>query len=356
VGLGGELNSTSCVLLGDKAFVSQHIGDVENLETEQFLKDATDHLIRLTNSKVEAVACDLHPKFTTTRLAHELAEKNGWQLLQVQHHYAHAAALMVEHDIGEMVVVCCDGYGYGTDGEAWGGEVLLCTRGSSDFKRVAHLEEQPLLGGDLATRYPLRMAAGILYDKIDIEGWLLENRNHFPHGKTEIITILNQLEKQKDITRTTSCGRVLDAAAAVLGLCFERTYEGEPAMKLESLARQGRDALKLKPCVNDDTLETTRLILELFEKRKSLRAQDLAYSVHRYLAEGLALLAVEKARQNGVDAVGFSGGAACNEILTSIMHGIVERSGLRFFVHEAVPPGDGGISFGQAVTGGFFQT
>jgi len=356
IGLGGELNSTSCLLLEDKAFISQHIGDVENLETEQFLKNATDHLVRLTSSKVEAIACDLHPKFTTTNLAQELAQKNGWQLLQVQHHFAHVAGLMVEHNVDKMVGICCDGYGYGTDGEAWGGEILLCTQETRDFKRIAHLEKQPLPGGDLATRYPLRVAAGILYDKTEAEAWLLENKNHFPHGKKEITTILNQLEKQRRTVTTTSCGRILDAAAAILSLCFKRTYEGEPAMKLESTARNGKDTLKLKPSMRNDTLETTPLILELFRKRTDLRTQDLAYSVHAYLAKGLALLAAEKAEQEGIKTVGFTGGAACNEILTSIMRRIVKRSGLRFVVHEAVPPGDGGISFGQSVVGGFFQS
>ena len=125
IGLGGELNNTACLLFGNKAFVSQHLGDVENVETRSFLKNATRHLIHLTNSKVEAVACDLHPKFTTTTLAQDLAEENHWQLVQVQHHYAHVAALIAEHGVKEIVGVCCDGYGYGADGEAWGGEILL---------------------------------------------------------------------------------------------------------------------------------------------------------------------------------------------------------------------------------------
>jgi len=355
VGLGGELNNTACVLLGNKAFISQHIGDVENIETKEFLENATKHLIRLTNSKVEAVACDLHPKFTTTKLAHDLAEGNGWQLVQVQHHYAHIAALMVEHDVKEIVGICCDGYGYGIDGEAWGGEILLCTRESSDFKRVAHLEKQPLIGGDLATRYPLRMAAGILYKKVDVEDWLLKNKEHFPHGEQEIQIILSQLERSHNIIETTSCGRVLDAVAAVLGICYGRTYEGEPAIKLESAAIKGEDALKLQPIIKSNTLDTTQMLCEIFENREKQSRADLAYSAHTYLAKGLAALAVEKALENNTKTVGFSGGTACNEILALTMRKIVEAEGLRFLVHDAVPPGDGGLSFGQAVVGGFFQ-
>ena len=355
VGLGGELNNTACVLLGNKAFISQHIGDVENVETREFLENATKHLIRLTNSKVDAVACDLHPKFTTTNLARDLAEENGWQLFQVQHHYAHIAALMIEHSVEEIVGICCDGYGYGINGEAWGGEILLCTRESSDFKRVAHLEKQPLIGGDLATRFPLRMATGILHKRIDVASWLLQNKTHFPHGESEIQLILNQLEKSNNIIETTSCGRVLDATAAVLGVCYERTYEGEPAMKLESAALKGKDVIKLEPIIKSNTLDTTQMLLEIFENREKYSKTDLAYSLHSYLARGLAELAIENAEDNGIRTVGFSGGAACNQILTSIMRKAVKTAGLQFLVHEAIPPGDGGVSFGQAVVGGFFQ-
>jgi hydrogenase maturation protein HypF len=355
VGLGGELNNTSCVLHANKAFISQHVGDVENLETKTFLQEATNHLIRLTNSHVDAVACDLHPKFTTTALAQELAEANNLQLIQVQHHHAHIAALMMEHAVDAVIGIACDGYGYGTDGEAWGGEILFCTRESANFKRLAHLEPQPLIGGDAATRYPLRMAAAILNKKVNVAPWLLQNAGHLPHGETEAKLILNQLGQASGTVETTSCGRVLDAVAAVLGICHERTYEGEPAMKLESAATKGKDALKLKPIIKGDSLDTGQLLLEVFENRDRLPKADLAYSAHAYLATGLASMAVEKAKENSVRTIGFSGGAACNEILASIMRETVEAAGMRFLVHEAVPAGDGGVSFGQAVVGGFWQ-
>jgi hydrogenase maturation protein HypF len=355
VGLGGELNNTSCVLFENKAFISQHIGDVENVETRAFLQEATNHLIRLTNSRVDAVACDLHPKFTTTNLAQELAEKNGWYLIQVQHHHAHVAALMMEHAVDELVGIVCDGYGYGIDGEAWGGEILFCTRDAAEFKRLAHLEKQPLLGGDLATRYPLRIAAGILGKKINVDDWLLKHSGHLPYGETEAKLIVNQLQKGVGVIETTSCGRVLDAVAAVLGVCYERTYEGEPAMKLESAAIKGKDALNMKPIISGNVLDTTQMFHVIFENIGKASTADLAYSAHAYLAKGLASLAVEKALEAGVNAVGFSGGAACNQILAGIMRRTVEAAGLKFLVHEAVPAGDGGVSFGQAVVGGFFR-
>jgi hydrogenase maturation protein HypF len=353
VALGGELNNTACVLNGGKAFISQHIGDVENVETSRFLREATSHLIRLTNSKVDTVACDLHPKFTTTALARELAEQNNWRLIQVQHHHAHVAALMAEYGVDEMVGVACDGYGYGSDGEAWGGEILLCNQESAKFKRLAHLEKQLLLGGDVATRYPLRIAAGILSKSVDVAPWLLQRSQHLPHGETEANIILQQLKKPNSAPQTTSLGRVLDAAAAVLGICYERTYEGEAAMKLESAAVSGKDALGMAAVACGNVLDTTQLLRTIFENRDGKRKADLAYSVHAYLAKGLAALAVEKAVDNGVSMVGFTGGAAVNSLLASMMRETVEAEGLRFLVHEAVPAGDGGVSFGQAVVGGF---
>jgi hydrogenase maturation protein HypF len=354
VGLGGELNNTTCVLLENKAFISQHIGDVENIETRDFLENATEHLTHLTNSKVEAVACDLHPKFTTTKLAYDLAEKNGWQLIQVQHHYAHIAALMAEHGVKEIIGICCDGYGYGVDGEAWGGEILLCTQETSGFKRLAHLQKQPLIGGDLATRYPLRVAAGILHKQLNIENWLLQNQKRFPYGEKEIQMILHQLEKGNNTVKTTSCGRVLDAVAAILGVCYERTYEGEPAVKLESMATKGKNVLKLEPKIEGNILNTTQMLLEVFENRQKKSKADLAYFAHAYLAKGLAKLAIEKALENDVRTLGFSGGAACNEILALTIRKTVEASGLKFLVHETIPPGDGGLSLGQAFVAGFY--
>jgi hydrogenase maturation protein HypF len=353
--LGGELNNTACILNRDKAFISQHIGDVENIETRDFLDTAAKHLITLTNSKIDTIACDMHPKFNTTALAHELAEENSWQLQQVQHHHAHITALMEEHDVNEIVGICCDGYGYGLDGEAWGGEILLCSKEQTGFKRLAHLEKQPLVGGDLATRYPLRVAAGILCAATGVEELLLENKQYFPHEDMEIEIILQQFKNRKVITETTSCGRVLDAVSAVLGVCYERTYEGEPSMKLESTALKGKDILKLKPFVKNNVLQTTPLLQEIFENRNKYMKRDLAYSAHVYLANGLAQLAIQQAEDNNVKTVGFSGGVACNEILARNIRKNVEAVNIHFLMHGTIPPGDGGLSFGQAVASGFFK-
>lgn len=350
LGVGAELNATSCMLLQDKAFISQHVGDVENLETLEFLRKATRHLMKLTNSKIDIITCDLHPKFTTTKLAHDLGNQLGRPVVPVQHHHAHIASLMGEHNVNEMIGIACDGFGYGSDGNAWGGEVLCCNR--EGFQRLGHLQEQPMVGGDLATLYPLRMAAGILQNTVNIEEWLQSKSNRFPHGEKEVELVIKQLAKGS-VPKTTSCGRILDAVSAVLGICTERTYEGEPAMKLESAATNGRDVLNLEPKFTSNTIDTTILIREVFNQRRNHSAADLAYSAQSYLAKSLAQIAMEEAERLGVKAIGFSGGVAYNEYIVRTIGNTVEKDGFKFFVHSLVPPGDGGISFGQVIAVSF---
>ncbi|NIO37755.1 carbamoyltransferase HypF [Candidatus Bathyarchaeota archaeon] len=346
LGLGGELNVTSCIIKDRRAFLSQHIGDVENVETLKFLEDATRHLVKLTSSKVEIVACDLHPRFNTTSLAYRLAEELDCPMKQVQHHHAHVAALMAEHNLDEIIGIVCDGYGYGPKGEAWGGEILHCDH--NGFRRLGHLEEQPMLGGDLATYYPIRVAAAILNKTMDIKEWVLERSETLPHGRTEAELIIDQLDRDIEL-RTSSCGRILDGLSSVLGICYERTYEGEPAMKLEAAARGGAEILSLEPKIKGDIICTTDMLYAVFSNVKKLRIRDLAFSAENYLAKSLAALAIEKAQELGVTNIGLSGGVACNEHISTTMLKIVEGNGYSFIFHKDIPPGDGGTSLGQAI-------
>jgi len=346
LGVGAELNVTCCLLTQKKAFLSQHIGDIETPDTLQFLKRTIRHLSKLTRSEITSVACDLHPGFPTTKLASEIAEKNQLPLIKVQHHHAHIAKLMAESNVDEVVGIVCDGFGYGDDGKAWGGEVLHCS--SSRYERVGHLQEHPMPGGDLATKYPLRMVASILYGVEGIGDWLSSKAAYFPHAEKEIEIVLGELERKKG-PYTSSCGRVLDAVSALLGICYSRTYEGEPALKLESTAAYGKDTLKLRPRIRGGILDTRFLLEEVYGKRDSLPAADLACSAQSYLARGLGELATLEAERLGVRAIGFSGGVAYNEQIALAIRNYVQERGFRFIMHNRLPPGDAGISFGQAI-------
>ncbi|HJX23294.1 MAG TPA: carbamoyltransferase HypF [Candidatus Bathyarchaeia archaeon] len=344
--LGAEMNVTSCVFQGENAFLSQHVGDVETYETLQFLKDATDHLLGLCGCKPQVISCDLHPRYATTKLAREMGEKLSIPVIAVQHHHAHAAALMMEHGLDEIVGIICDGVGYGLDGTTWGGEILHVSQ--KGFKRVGHLQEQPMVGGDLATNFPARIVAGVLYKDEVARDWFMNNSSSLlPHGKTEAQLIIKQLYSGNTMT-TSSCGRILDAVSVLLGTCNERTYEGEPAMKLEAVAKKGRDALKLEPQVKEGVLNTTYLLQQVFENRSRLAVPDLAHSAQSYLAKGMAKIATEEALSLGVESVGFSGGVAYNAQITRMIKSVVEEISLTFIEHNDVPPGDGGTSFGQA--------
>jgi len=333
------------MLLANKAYLTQHIGDTETVETTKFLENAVAHLGQLIGFEPDAIACDLHPKFTTTKIAERMSKEFNVPLRRIQHHHAHAGSLMGEHSLDAIVGIVCDGFGLGYKNEAWGGEIFVCH--GSEVRRAAHLEEQPMVGGDLATRYPARMVAGILRDDPTMQAWLKANASHLPHGEAEIPIIMRQLDR-KDFTWTSSCGRVLDSVAAILGISYERTYEGEPAMKLEAYSKGGIDRLNIKPERDGEVIKTTNMVRNIYNQRKKIAVPDLALSAHTYLAQALATAAIAIAEEEGINVVGFSGGVALNEIISLTIRRVVSKAGLRYVSNVAIPPGDGGVSFGQA--------
>lgn len=338
--LGGDLNVVFALYSRGKVHLSQHIGNTEHLDTLEFLREALDHLLRLTGIPLpRRIACDLHPQFATTRLAAELGEA-----VPVQHHVAHVAGLAAEHGVQDLVGIAADGYGYGVDGTAWGGEVIVWKGGEWD--RVGSLAPVPMPGGDLATRRPGRMAASYL---------LAAGLDPAASGlrPEEIEAVRIQVERELNCPQTTSAGRFLDAVAAWLGVCSERTYEGEPAMRLEAAAAGGT-AVELPLLVREQdgrrVLDTVGLFRELDAlRRRGAGVPDLAATAQSALARGLAGLAVRVALDRGIPVVGLTGGVAVNDAISSAIRAEVESSGLRFVSHRLVPPGDGGLAFGQLV-------
>jgi hydrogenase maturation protein HypF len=356
--LGAELNVTASLLVGDRCFVSQHVGDTTKVETLDYLRASVARLMRLLGlERVDVVAHDLHPNYSTTRLAPRLAEELGAKTVAVQHHHAHLCSLLAEHGLDELVGIAADGVGYGGDGTVWGGEVMIVSRDS--YVRLGGLMRQPMPGGDLATRFPARMVAGMLWQVLspgEVERVLREFcAGGFRRGEVELRAVLRQLERGLLVHWTSSCGRVLDAVSCLLGVCRERTYEGEPAIKLEAAANGGDpDRLELRPVVEEmdglQVVDTSELLLGALEAlRKGVPRRHIAAAAQRSLAEGLAELAVRTALEEGIKAVGASGGVFCNRAITRTVREVVERAGLRFLTHQLLPPGDGGISVGQAV-------
>ena len=338
--LGGYLKNTVCVTRGDEAFVSQHVGDLDNRPTCRALEETAMHLLDVLDIEPAAVACDLHPDFESTRLAERLAAERGLPLTRVQHHHAHVAAVMAEHRLaGPVLGLALDGVGLGVDGEAWGGELLQV--GRDGFVRLAHLSSIALPGGDRAAREPWRMAAAALHAL----GRDDEIERRFVNEAARAVR--QMLVQDVRCPRTTSAGRWFDAAAGLLGLKEVMRYEGQAAMLLEGLAT-AHGVVDPAPDVHladDMTLDPLPLLGRLADTSDAGFGAALFHST---LAHALAEWVATAAGRTGIADVVLSGGCFMNRLLAHGVERRLEERGLA--VHEAceLPPNDGGISAGQA--------
>lgn len=358
VALGAEQNTAACLVRDDKAILTQYVGTIKNLETEEYYRETLDHFLRIFRINLpELVACDLHPQYETTAIAEELAEQYPKsQVVRVQHHLAHFASVLAEQQevVEEALGLICDGAGYGFDGKVWGGEVFSYR--NNQFQRMAHLENQPLVGGDLATRYPGRIALGILSKSLNQEQ-LTELATKGPlqlRSQEEVQLVLQQLANDSGIVYTSSTGRILDALAALLNICREMTHEGEPAMLLETTASRGNPdkyqyQLPIREEQGLDILLTTSL---LEQAHRSLQTgaskEDLAASAQKALAQGLVNLVLRASQKTGIKKICCSGGVFYNDFLTSFIDKELQKKGFTVYFNQQVGPGDNGISLGQA--------
>ena len=356
--LGPEIDVTFSLLKEGKCYVSQHIGDTTKYETFRYLENAVDHMMNITKTEsVDVVACDLHPMFFTTKLAEKMGKDLGSEILKVQHHHAHAAALCVDNDVDELICIAADGVGYGDDGNAWGGEILL-SHGSS-YKRLGSLMQQNMAGGDLTTKYPARMVMSMLFKHIATDDLVdlmkTEYIEYFKHGNIEVDLVAKQLQQNFNTSITTSTGRVLDSISTVLGICGKRTYEGECAMKLESAAYYGKDTLEIpieidkSPINGMETLNTSKILISALEmKQNGEKIANIAVAAQKALALGLAEMAINAADKTGVKIIGGSGGVFYNEAISVTVKNAVESAGYNFVQHKNTCAGDGSVSIGQA--------
>ncbi|MCK4551048.1 MAG: carbamoyltransferase HypF, partial [Candidatus Aenigmarchaeota archaeon] len=308
IALGSQESNTVSLYTKGKVYVSQHIGNTSNPKTFDFFKKCANFLMRMTGANPKIVLCDYHPDFYITHYAKELASSMGAKLVLVQHHTAHAYSVALENGLSSFVGIVCDGSGYGADGNIWGGEVFLAdSKKTGQNVRVGHLEEQVLLGGDSSVIEPERMLFGIL------SKFLSENELKIMFGQNAEVW-QKQIDMGFNVSKTTSCGRILDAASYFLGVCKKRTYEGEPAIALESFVS---DAVPydFKPVIENNVLQTTPLFKYLWENKNKDKKQ-LAATVHEYVARGLFEIAKKVA---GDLPIVFSGGVAYNRHITKFM-------------------------------------
>ncbi len=353
--LGAELKNTFCVTRDRYAFVSQHIGDLENWETLEHLTATVSLYEKLFRFAPAAVACDLHPDYMATRYARERAEAGALPLFAVQHHFAHVASCLADNnwpvDGGRVIGVAMDGTGLGDDGRIWGGEFLLADYGSA--RRFGQLQYLPLPGGDSATRRPYRIALAYLLSLLgDVPDLPFVAR--VPAEETPLLR--RMVEQGINTPLTSSCGRLFDAVSALLGVCLETSYEAQAAIELEMVAAHpGPGPIVPYDFDFDASGATTVLRLErLFaglvsDVLRGAPIPGISLRFHWTLAQMVVQMCQRARSAAQVNTVALSGGCFQNRLLLQLCHNALRDQGFQVLVHRQVPANDGGISLGQAV-------
>ncbi len=342
--VGGQLKNTVALSIGGNVIVSQHIGDLDSEQSVAAFDSTIHQLLGLYGVTPDTIACDMHPDYYPTVWAQERKKP----VMPVQHHHAHVAAVMAEHNLDEPVLgVAFDGTGYGPDGPVWGGELLRCER--RGFTRTGHLRTLPLPGGDLAAREPRRCALGVLYELLGDD---IMDRNDIASvacfGERELSVIVSALRAGVNCPRTSSAGRLFDAVASLLGLAQTSTYEAQAAMQLEAAAFLSRtdDAYEFDVVASDGVLvvdwaPVVTAVLDALARRAT--PGRIAACFHNGLAAAISTVA----RAVGLEKVVLSGGCFQNRYLTEKTIDVLRRDGFIPYWPVNLPPGDGALSVGQ---------
>ena len=348
--VGGELKNTICLTRGNLAFLSQHIGDLENIESFTFFREAIAYLARILAIEPEVIAHDLHPDYLSTKWA---LEQKGVSLVGVQHHHAHIAACMAENRIdGDVIGLALDGTGYGTDGHIWGGEAFVGEY--AGFRRAAHFVYVPLPGGAAAIREPWRMAVSYLAHTFGDDFLALDIPFVRATKLQKAETLLRMIERRVNCPLSSSCGRLFDAVAAVIGLRQTVNYEAQAAIELEASARASTEtaAYPFEICRKDECWQID--CSPLFEAivadlRRKLPSEGISRRFHNGIAETMAHVASLLRDESSINRICLSGGTFQNLLLFENLVRKLEARRFEVFTHSEVPMGDGGLSLGQAL-------
>jgi hydrogenase maturation protein HypF len=345
--VGAELKNTFCLTRGTHAILSQHIGDLENYETMRFFEDTLEKMKRVFKVSPRAIAHDLHPGYRSTRMALAYGIERKFA---VQHHHAHIASCMAENHLdGKVIGVAMDGTGLGLDGTIWGGEFLVADL--AGFERRAHLRTVPLPGGDAAIRQPWRMALSYLRDSLGPQN--PDDAVCFravPAAQFKLVDTI--ISRHIHSLQTSSCGRLFDAVAALLGMGSEVTFEGQAAIALEMAAnpavtdRYEFDLQQGEPIVVDLRQAIATIVKEVARNRP---AAEISARFHNTLSAAIVEVCCRIRKSDGLDRVCLSGGVFQNHLLLGLTAAELRRLGFGVFLHAIVPSNDGGISLGQAV-------
>ncbi|MGD2163652.1 MAG: carbamoyltransferase HypF, partial [Anaerolineales bacterium] len=345
---GAELKNTFCLVRGPYAFISHHIGDLENYETLEAFESGIKHYERLFRISPELIAYDLHPDYMATRYALERSKRTGCQAIGVQHHHAHIAACMAEHSLdpdSTVIGLAFDGTGYGTDGTIWGGEVLISDY--ADFVRKFHLRTFTLPGGDLAIREPWRLALALL-SEVGLIGELeLTALREIPQHKREIV--LHQIDHGVNAPRTSSMGRLFDAVAALIGVRAKVNYEAQAAIELEALVEPSEEG-SYPIHLSDGMIDHAPLVQAIIDElRNGVEHGVIAARFHQSLVEVIGQICISVRAEAQIDQVVLSGGVWQNKVLLERTIKHLESEDFQVLRHRKIPANDGGLALGQAV-------
>ncbi len=349
---GAELKSAVCLADLDRAILSQHIGDLQNDATSDSYHQAIDHLGELFRIQPELVACDNHPDYLSSVFAEQYAAANALTLVKVQHHHAHLAACLADNRLtGDVIGLIFDGTGYGDDGTVWGGEFLI---GSYDrFCRAAHFRQVLLPGGDAAVREPWRMALALLFCSLGQAAFDLDLPAARKLSTEQRPLFSAMLERGLNSPLTSSCGRLFDAAAALIGLRQNVSYDGQAAIELEALAESGSDNTPYPFITNTDVDLTPAFPAMLGDLQAGILPSTVALRFHCTVAEASIETCCRIAAESGLTRVLLSGGVFQNRLLTDLLYTGLTKRGLEVFTHRLTPPNDGCIALGQTAIAGW---
>jgi hydrogenase maturation protein HypF len=341
--LGAWFKNTICITQGLQAFISKCVGDLDTPEACRLHECTARTLLDWLGEKPQVIAHDLHPDFHSSRFAAQLAAELDVPVIAVQHHHAHIAAVCAEHGVTEPLLgLALDGVGLGADGTAWGGELLRVD--GAQFERIGHLRPMPLPGGDIAAQQPWRMAASALHE-LGRGSEIVQRYAEEPAAAT----VMSMLQRNFNCPRTSSMGRVFDAAAGLLGLCHKMEFEAQAAIALEQAASrhieiQGAmpQGWRLSPKGELDLLPLLNAVADM------KNAEQGAALFHDTLIEAIWDWIAQSTQQTGITSVACSGGCFLNKLLSKGLRVRMDAMGVRMLVTKTLLPGDTAISLGQA--------
>ncbi len=349
--VGGELKAAFCLTREDYAFMSQHIGDMENLETLRAFEKSFEQMKDLFQIEPEIIVCDKHPNYLSSNWARKMAENLDLKLVEVQHHQAHIASVMAENGFqkGEKVIgFAFDGTGFGDDGAIWGGEVFVGDY--TNFERVAHLEYFPLAGGDAAIKKPYRVALSLMKEAgIDWD----ESLNCVSYcTETERKILAKQLENNLNVILTSSFGRLFDAVASIADVRQKITYEAQAAIEFEALIDENVSGFYVFDLTGSDIIEINwkRLVFEIVKDVSAeVPISVISAKFHNAVARLILELSLKMRERFSLNKIALSGGCFQNVALLQKSIALLIENNFEIFTHQKVPPNDGGLALGQAV-------